>query len=307
MNPQFSLISNQIMLLFLLIISGFVIKKLKVVTNNINKEISSLVINVTLPAFIITSMNQKFTPEILKNSAYIVGISYAVYLFAIIFSKIYTKVTKANGRKKDVFEYILIFANVGYMGYPVVSIALGDIGVFYAAIYNLAFNVLTWTYGVYLMTRGSDKGVGKRSILNPGLVALIIGFILFLFSLNLPTPIYKTLKLIGSTTTPLSMMFIGFILADVHYKEIITDISCIVLSIFRLIVLPLTVLFVLKLFGFSGYLLTIPVLMTAMPAAANTSILASRYDNDFKLASKATFISTLFSVITIPIILGLVM
>lgn len=298
-----SLVSNQVFLLFLLIVSGFIIKKLKVVTDNINKEISSLVINVTLPAFILTSMNQEFTTEILKNSVVIVAISYAVYLFAIIFAKLYT--FKMKGNKKDVYEYILVFANVGYMGYPVVGIVLGEIGIFYAAIYNLAFNVLTWTYGVYLMSRNSDKGVGKRNILNPGLVALIIGFSLFLFSLSLPSPIYKTLKMIGGTTTPLSMMFIGFILADVHYKEIITDISAITLSIVRLLVLPLIVLVFLKLMGFSDYLLIIPVLMTAMPAAANTSILASRYDNDFRLASKATFISTLLSVITIPIILKL--
>lgn len=300
------IIINQVFVLFLLIVSGFAIKKLKVVSDNINKEISSLVINVALPAFIITSMNQSFTPEILKNSIVLLFISASVYIFAIIFAKIYVKLNGYSGSKKDIYEYIIVFANVGYMGYPVVSVALGEIGVFYAAVYNLSFNFLVWTYGVHLITRTSENKDVKKNIFNPGFVALIIGFSLFLLSINLPDPIYRTLKMIGSTTTPLSMMFIGFILADVSIKELYTDKGPFALSFVRLILLPTIVLIVLKLLSFDGYMLSIPVLLSAMPAAANTSILASRYDGDVRLASKATFLSTLLSIFTIPIILSLI-
>lgn len=300
------IIINQVFVLFLLIVSGFVIKKLKVVSDNINKEISSLVINVALPAFIITSMNQSFTPEILKNSMMLLLISACVYIFAILFAKVYVKLNGYSDSRRDIYEYIIIFANVGYMGYPVVSVALGEIGVFYAAVYNLSFNFLVWTYGVHLITRSSDDEKIKKSIFNPGFVALIIGFSLFLLSLNLPEAIYRTLKMIGSTTTPLSMMFIGFILADVNLKELYTDKGPFALSFVRLLLLPVIVLMVLKLLDFEGYMISIPVLLTAMPAAANTSILASRYGGDVKLASKATFLSTLLSILTIPIILSLI-
>ncbi|MGB3367563.1 MAG: AEC family transporter, partial [Acidaminobacteraceae bacterium] len=111
---------------------------------------------------------------------------------------------------------------------------------------------------------------------------------------------------IGSTTTPLSMMFIGFILADVNLRELYTDKGPFAVSFVRLLILPLIVLFVLKAFGLEGYMVSIPVLLTAMPAAANTSILASRYGGDVKLASKAAFVSTLLSILTIPIILNLI-
>lgn len=305
MNGQMIII-NQVFVLFLLIISGFIIKKLKIVSDNINNEISSLVINVALPAFIITSMNQSFTREILNNSAMLLLISACVYLFAILFAKFYVKINGYSGSKKDIYEYIIIFANVGYMGYPVVSVALGEIGVFYAAVYNLSFNFLVWTYGVHLITRSSEDKKIKKNILNPGFIALIIGFSLFLFSISLPEPIYRTLKMIGSTTTPLSMMFIGFILADVNLRELYTDKGAFLLSFVRLLLLPLIVLLTLKTIGFEDYMLSIPVLLTAMPAAANTTILASRYGGDVKLASKATFLSTLLSILTIAIILNLI-
>ncbi|MGB3366677.1 MAG: AEC family transporter, partial [Acidaminobacteraceae bacterium] len=193
------IIINQVFVLFLLIVSGFVIKKLKVVSDNINKEISSLVINVALPAIIITSMNQSFTPEILKNSIMLLLISACVYGFAIVFAKLYVKLNGYSGSKRDIYEYILIFANVGYMGYPVVSVALGEIGVFYAAVYNLSFNFLVWTYGVHLIARSSDEEKIKKNFFNPGLIALIIGFSLFLLSINFPSPIHRTLEMIGST------------------------------------------------------------------------------------------------------------
>lgn len=299
------IVINQVFVLFLLIVVGFIIKKLKVVSDGINKEISSLVINVALPAFILTSMNQSFTPEILKNSMLLILISGSVYLFAIIFSKLYTRAIGYEGSKKDIYEYIIVFANVGYMGYPVVSVALGDIGVFYAAVYNLFFNLLVWTYGVHLITRSSENKEAKRNFLNPGLVALIIGFMTFLFSIELPEPIFKTLKMVGSTTTPLSMMFIGFVLADVDLRELYKDRGPWLLSAVRLLALPLIVYFALKGIGLKDHMLIVPVLLTAMPAAANTSILASRYDGDVKMASKATFLSTLLSVLTIPVILSI--
>ena len=299
-------IANQVLILFLLIVIGFVVKRLKIVSDNINKEISSLVVNITLPAFLITSMNQSFTPEILRNSMVLLLISAAVYIFAIIFSKFYVKLNKYSGSEKDIYEYIIVFANVGYMGYPVVSVALGEIGVFYAAIYNLSFNFLVWTYGVHIITRGSSEKNVKTSLLNPSLVGLIIGFTLFLFSLELPTAIYRTLEMVGSTTTPLSMMFIGFVLADVNMKELYTDRGPFAISFVRLLLLPLLVLVVLKAIGLEGYMVSIPVILTAMPAAANTSIIASKYNGNVRLASKAAFLSTLLSILTIPVILNLI-
>ncbi len=303
---------EQVIVLFLLIVVGYVIKKLKVISNDMNRDISNLVMNVALPAFIIKAMNFSFAPDVLIKSGKLVVISGCIYFFVIVFSFFVTKIMKVNGQTRDVFQYTIVFSNVGYMGYPVIKALMGDIGVFYAALYNLPFNVLTWTIGVYFLTRNGDNATGGstntggnlsiKRFINPGLVSIIIGFGLFLFSIELPYPIYKTLDLMGSLTTPLAMLFIGSILADVKSSEILSEKRVFVVCIIRLLILPALVMLILKSLGFGEHLLSIPVIITAMPAAANAAIMASKFNNDYHLTSKIVFLSTLFSVLTIPMI-----
>lgn len=296
------MVFQQVVVLFLLIVVGYVIRKMNIVTDAINREIGALVINIALPAFLIVSMNQSFSVEMLKTSGIFVLLSFGVYAGFAVSAKLFSKMLGVKGKARDVFEYVLLFSNVGYMGYPVVKVVFGDEGVFYTAVYNLSFSVLVWSYGVYLMNRNSDHKEKSKGILNPGLVAVLIGFTLFVFNLELPKPIEETLRLIGDTTTPLSMMFIGFILAQTEMRSIFKEWQVFVISFIRLIIQPASVWLVLRAFGAEGLLLNIPVLIASMPAAANTAIIASKYGSDYQLAAKLIYISTLLSVITIPIV-----
>lgn len=299
------MVFQQVIILFLLIIVGYVIRKLNIVSDAINKEIGNLVINVALPAYLIVSMNQPFSVEMLKTSGIFVVMSFAVYAGFSISAKGFSKLIRVEGKERDVFEYTLLFSNVGYMGYPVVQVVFGTQGVFYTAVYNLSFSVLVWSYGVYLMNRNSDHKEKRKGFLNPGLVAVLIGFALFAFSIELPVPISATLKMIGDTTTPLSMMFIGFILAQTEMGTIMREWKVFAISFIRLIVQPASVWLVLRILGVEGMLLNIPVLIASMPAAANTAIIASKYGSDYQLAAKLIYISTLLSVVTIPIVVRL--
>lgn len=310
---------SQVLVLFMLIVVGYFTKKLGIISDRANTEFSNIVINVALPSFIITSMSFDFSLEILMNSLVLVLLSFIVYGFAIAVSKVFTRVIKVEGKSRDVYQYVCTFSNVGFMGYPVMAAVYGDIGVFYAAIYNLAFNALVWSYGVYILQRSTkyNKSIDRpstekkrirdviKAFMNPGLTAVLIGFTLFLFSIKLPDVIFSTLKIIGSMTTPMSMMVIGFILSDIEMKSIIGDWRIFALASVRLLLIPLTVLAVLTARGYEGYLLGIPVLLTAMPAAANTAIISYRYDSDYQLASKLIFVSTLLSVVTIPFMITL--
>lgn len=301
---------TQIFVLFALIVLGYIIRKLGIVTAAINREIGALVLNIALPAFIITSMDFPFSLEVLKDSALLVVISFAVYGVSILISKLYTRLTKAQGTGRPVLEYVITFSNSGYMGYPVVYEVFGEKGVFYAAIYNMAFNILVWSYGVHLL-RGKgtevkmDLASRLKKIFNPGLVALIIGYTLFLSGIKLPEAIDKVLTMVGSTTTPLSMMFIGFILTEVPLREALKSGHVWAVSALRLVVIPGLAFFVLSALGFSGLTLMIPVLIAAMPAAANTAIFASQLGGDYHTGSLLIFASTLLSVATIPVLMYL--
>lgn len=302
-------------MLFLLIVLGYIIKKKKLVTDSMVGDISSLLVNVALPAFIVTSMNFDFSMDVLINSGRLIMISFVVYFCAIVFSKIYSKVIRVEHSTKDIHEMVCIFANVGFMGYPVVGAVYGQLGVFYAAMYNLGYNLLMWSYGAHLINRNDKKNTPSKSVtigqkiikfFNPSLIAVIVGFGLFLTERRLPSVLSQTLEMIGTMVTPLSMLCIGFILSRVEVKEIFTDYKAFLTVGVRLLLMPSVLYISLNALGLKGLMMAIPVVITGMPAAVNTAIIAVRYKSDYKLASKLIFISTLLSILSIPLLIQLV-
>ncbi|KXG76308.1 AEC family transporter [Thermotalea metallivorans] len=307
---------NQILILFLLLIIGYMSKKFRVISNDMNHDLSSFVLNVALPALIITSLGSfEFSKEMLIKSGNLFMISWGVYALSIAVSYGIPRILKAEGTDRDIFQFMIVFSNVGFMGYPVVNAVFGEKGVFYAALYNLPFNILLWSFGVMVLSRPAmEKGKPVldrrgslliRQLFNPGLVAVFIGFAMFMMSFRLPGPIFKTLKMVGDVTTPMSMVFIGSILADIHVKEIFSNVNIFIVSAVRLVIVPMLVWLILKQFPLDEIMVGIPVVIAAMPVAANCAILATRYGNDYYLASQAVFISTMLSMITIPLIVAL--
>ncbi|HWQ73455.1 MAG TPA: AEC family transporter, partial [Desulfitobacteriaceae bacterium] len=165
------------------------------------------------------------------------------------------------------------------------------------------YNILTYTLGEMLFTDNKDFKAFKKSLINPGNIAVLIGLLLFIFSIKLPYQIQATLDTIGGTTTPLSMLIVGSMLAEIEVKELFKGFELYYGSFIRLVAVPLLVYGFLKIIGVSGMDLGIPVLIAAMPAAANSVIFATRYGGDSEFASRMIFITTVLSAITIPLIL----
>lgn len=299
---------NQIIVIFSLIIIGYIVRKLDIVSEVVNREISRFVLYVSMPAFLLSSMNFKFSVEILKESGILVLISFCVYGVSILISKFYSKVMGNESAARAVIEYVIVFSNCGFMGYPVVSQIFGEKGLFYAAIYNLSFNILIWTYGVRLLRSASNKvkltfKERLMHLVNPGIVAIAIGYFMFLTNLSFPEVIQNLLKLVGGTTTPLSMMLIGFILTEVSFKSSLVNIQLWYVSFIRLVFIPALTFLVLNTLSLKGLTLYIPVIITAMPAAVNTAVFASEHGGDYKLGSLLIFSSTFLSALTIPLLL----
>lgn len=292
---------NQVIVLFIIMIVGFYAKKKKFLSKVVDRGLTELLINITLPFMIVTSFNIKYEADMVSNAQKVLLYSFIIHISLIFFSKIcFFKLPK---NKQQVYRFITIFSNVGFMGYPVMESIYGGIGVFYAAIFNIPFNILVWTVGVMIYTGEKDFKSVKKAMANPALIAVIIGIILFVFSIRLPLPIESSLKLVGSTTTPISMIIIGSMLAEMKVKNIFSDISIYYATTVRLLVVPMIVYVVLKFLKVDELLLNICVLLQAMPAAVSTAIIAEKYGGDGLLASQCVFITTIFSVITIPIII----
>ncbi|MEW9123875.1 MAG: AEC family transporter [Thermotaleaceae bacterium] len=304
---------NQIFILFLLLLMGYVSKRLKIISNDMNRDLSNLVIKVALPALIISSLSSyDFEKEMLIKSGALIVISCAVYGLSIFIAAVVPKFYGVEGTTKDIFQFMTVFSNVGFMGYPIINAIYGEQGVFYTALYNLPFNAVLWTYGVMVLSRPmaapkqvvlDNRGsVQIKQLINPGLVSVMIGLCLFMTSTKLPGPVFSAFQAMGNTSTPLSMIFIGSILADTKVRAIFTNSKIFVASTLRLVVIPVIVMVVLRLLGFEGMMVGIPVLISAMPVAANCAIMSTTYGNDYYLASQGIFISTLLSMATIPLI-----
>lgn len=300
---QTTVIINQITILLFLILIGFIIRKLGILNRELNKGLSDFLLYVTLPFSIVTSFNVPFSRIMFINGAIVLLISLLMHVFAIFISKLlfYRYPTAIN----KVLRAAAIFSNCGFMGFPILDGIYGPQGVFYGSFYVLTFNILIWTVGVSIFTGNKDQNIEKQA-LNPAVIAVIVGLVLFIFSIKMPAPLFKTMEMIGSMTTPLSMLIIGSLLMDINFSDLFSEFSLFYVTLVRLLILPSIAIFVLLFFGVKGIVLGVPVLANAMPIGALIVIFAEKHDADALLASRAVFLSTLVSIVTIPVIIGLI-
>ena len=302
MYLSFKNIFTQVAVLFIIILVGYFVRKKGLLDESSTSKLSSLVMNIFLPAMIITAMQIQFDKEMIPKilsllfvSMVMFGVSTIVAFCLKIFIKSYSKL--------GIFQYALVFSNSGFMGYPVVEAVLGKGAIFYAAIFNLPFNFLCFTLGVYFLSKGnSNAKFSIKSMINPSMIAVFIGLALFVTGTELPVFINHPLELLGDVTTPISMIVIGSMLAGSSAMECFKRFDMYMLAILRLVAIPMLVFLVLRPFSFDSVVMAIPVVIAAMPSAANTAIMANEYGADVALASQAVFFTTLFSVVSIPLI-----
>ncbi|MFW5998539.1 MAG: AEC family transporter [Bacillota bacterium] len=304
---NFSLVINQILVLFIIIFIGYILKKRNHIDEKLNQGLSRLLVEVTMPALIISSMNVKINSSLISKIKLTVILTIIIYIFLILFSNLITKFLSISSSHKKVFIFAIIFGNVGFMGFPVLESIYPEFGIFYGLFNNIAFNILIWTYGIYLFTSDPEKE-GKirwKQLLNNGIFATIIGFIILLTGLDLPVPISGAIDYLGNMTFPLSMLIIGSSLANIRFKNIVTDKYLILFSGIKLLLIPLLFFFILKQFQIPSIVNNINIILLAMPSAANTVVFAERYGGDDEFASEIVFITTLLSLFTIPLFVSL--
>ena len=300
---------TQSLILFLLMAGGFGASKAGILKGDTLRSLSRFIVDFTLPALIVVSMQRPFSPELRNQAFRILGISAVVY--AASFPLAYAAVAlyrKADAPEKGVHRFAMCFSNVGFMGFPVAESILGHDSLFMVSIYNIPFQLLTFSVGI-VMIAGRARSEGRfnpfaslKVLLNPSIASAFVGFALFLFSVRIPDPLYTALDLFGGMTTPLAMAVIGAVLAQTRIGSVLANPRIWLTTAYRLAIHPLLVLALAKALGLSGMELAVPVLVSAMPVAANSTILAGVYGGDQVSASGLVFVSTLLSLATIPVV-----
>lgn len=300
---NFKVVISQIISLFLLIMVGYFLRK----NNHLDKKetgaISKLLLDLIIPAMLISSLQIDITAKILGDFTDLFLYWIAFYLILIIFASIISKLFPISKDKKIVLNFFLIFGNVGYMGLPVIDVIFPENGIFFGSIGVVIFNIFLWTYGTNLFLRGNiDKKIDLRDIFNNGVIAIIIGLFLMLTGIKLPTSIMTAVNMLAEATFPLSMLVIGSGLAQIKISGIFKDLNIIAYSILKLIIIPASALIILNYFKTSDPIRSILVLQIAMPAAANGVIFAERYEGNYIFAAECLFLSTLMAAVSIPTI-----
>ncbi len=298
---------NQVLILFLTMFIGIYAKKNNYINKEINDGLSKILLNITLPLLIISSFNTNFSKDMMVNAEKIVIYGLIIHIVIIIFSKIvYFKLPQS---KKGIAKFVTLFANSGFMGYPVLKGIYGSVGVFYCSILGVVINLFMFSYGIMVL---KEEGTGtfgelKKIIFNPAIIATIIGIFIFILGIKIPNVIGSTINSVGSMTSPLSMIIVGVMLGETNIKTAFSGKLVYILTFIRLLVVPIIIIFVLKILGAPVLIINIIVLLEALPAASNTAVLSFQYGGDNILAVKTIFVSTVFSIVTIPLITKLLL
>ena len=301
------LLIQQVLIMFILAAVGYVCFRTKKITMEGCKTISNILIYLSLPCVIMNSFLVEYSSEKLEGLVYSAVAAFAVSVVSIVISRVFFG-------KDAILNFASSFSNPGFFGIPLIVATLSDGTVFYIAAFIAFVNLLQWSYGVALLTTDAstvnEKGSWKkflpspkRLLTAPFMIAVIIGLFFFLTRIPMPGLILKSIQYIANLNTPLAMFTIGIYFAQTNPAEMFKKTKLYFLSIVRLLVIPVVCMLVLSLLPerFEEMKLAL-LIVSACPTGSNVAVYAQLYDSDYSYAVETVIISTLLSIVTIPVI-----
>ena len=303
----FETIINSIITLGLAMLVGFICVKTKYISEEQNNGMSKIVVRVTLPILVITSLTSlDFDREKLINSIHVLLVSIVVVAFLYAVGMLMAKMGRMERSKAVMHRCMTCFGNVVFMAFPLIQALYGAEGLLYAAIYELANDMFLWTVGVYSMNSSnggkSSIGANMKRLLNPGTIAFAIAFVMMAFGLKFTGVLGTVLTGIGGTTTYLSMFFIGGTLALVDFRHIYKRVWLFVLTAVKMIAVPILLILILKLFNLGEMVTAVIILQAAMPTSTVLVVLGMEYGGDVLYCAEGVFITHLAGLATLPLV-----
>lgn len=302
------IVIQQMLVLFALMVVGYVCYRSSWLDKNAYGRLSKIVVNVMNPMLIINGVLNKNTGDdyrkLLINLA-LAGIYFAA-LTALSF--LVVKILKIGKPIESLYRLMLIFSNVGFIAIPVITSVYGDGAVLYIAFYILGYNLLLYTYGLHLVAVSvgesgkKEKEKAYKKIINSGVIACLAAILIFALGIRVPGPVETFVSYLGEPAVPLSMILIGASMAQQNLKQLFTDIKMYLFLLIRLLIIPVTAALLIRGFVLDAQIAGTFILMLAMPVGSIVVLLAADQGADETCCIKGSILSTLFSVITIPIV-----
>ena len=304
----FVLTAQQVGVLFALVAVGYVCRRTNFLSDAFVKGCVNLLLLIVTPCLIVHVFQRPFTRSALANLGVATAVAFATHLVGIAFAE--TCFRRTDDMKRGVLKFATVFSNGGFMAIPLEYALLGADGAFYGAVYVVVFNLLCWTYGLKVMS-GHLKDMNRRILfVNPGTLGIAAGLPLFLTSTTLPVMLHDPIKYISDINTPLAMIVIGFYLADARFAAYFRCTPALVASLLRLVAIPAIVvagLAAMRGFGVDPTMATALAASASAPVAAMDTMFASKYGRDVDVSVGLVAVTTLLSIVTMPMLVGFAM
>ena len=293
---------TNVLILFMLLFLGYLIGIKKIVAHSSINDLTNLVVDVSMPCTIALSMVRPFDARLLGDA---IKVMVAILIFQLVLSGLAyyaTKILKVNPSKSGSWIFALVFSNNAFVGYPLMYALYGNDGLFLMAMGNVVQNVLIFSLGIKLITLNynlKDHIRLRHIIFTKQNIAVVVGMFIFFLQIPIPEPVLTLVTYVANLTVPLSMMVVGMSLSRYDVRN---------MTIIRMVLLPLVMVVIFKVLGINANQnlpLAILFFTAALPAPAFTTIMAERYNTSIEFSSKCVFLTTVLSILTVPILAGL--
>ncbi len=291
----------------LILILGFFLGKFKLISQKTNTELTNLLLTVFMPAALFTAFPSTYDAS--SANLFFSGLlaGFLVMLILIIVAKLIYHPKIFKGDLSYESQFALIFNNATFLGYPIVSSTFGTGGILAYCGFIIAFNIALFSYGIWLFERKITPKLIRSVIFNPNILAVLLGMVLFLFNLHIPSFMSDAIGYVGAATTPLSLICIGFMLSQANLLQVLKKWQLIFAAVIQLILGPVIAWGVLSLLGFPSEVIQVCTLIQALPTATSLGLFAVKYGGNPAEASEFVTVSTILSVITMPLMILLLL
>ena len=290
---------RQIAIMALLMAVGIYLSRKGFLSPQGTKDLGAILLRIIIPCVIVKSYITTYSRERLLELALSAGLALVAFILAMGIAYL------VYGKSRRIENFAAAFCNAGFIGIPLAQAVIGDEGVFYMAASVALLNLFQWTYGVYIMTDRRDSISAKTIAKNPVVIAIVIGIALFLSRLPVPGIVTSTLGYIAGMNTPVAMILMGTYMAKLPWRKLLDKraYGCV---LFRLVIIPAVVLLVFWALPISNQNVALAAyLAAATPVGANICVFAQQYDCDYEFSVVTVCLSTVLSIVTVPLMVSL--
>ncbi len=290
----------------LILLLGFLLGELKLISPKTNKDLVNLLLTVFMPASLFLAFPTSYSEETSDLFLYGLLAGFLVMFAVIILSRlIFNKTFFKHEQQRSAVQFALIFNNATFLGYPIIASTFGETGIIPYCGFIIAFNIALFSYGVYLFKHKLDLKLILGVLTNPNIIAVILGVIIFLTGFTVPSFIKDAVQFTGNATTALSIICVGYMLSNAKIHRLLKKWKLILTALIQLILGPLLTWALLSALNFPSAVIMVCTLIQALPTATSLGLFASKYGGDETEASELVTISTLLSIVTMPLMVSL--